>query len=235
MKTFGKLKLLTIGTLLMAGMSSCLKSSDTDFEIAPYLAHIEQDGYGKSVRFMPVMQLFGNQSIDVSFNSPVCKFENKNYIFEAVAGTNNTLLELTSSMNTPVDTVKTWTFSITAISKTEEPESASVSFSFKAKMTLGKFNVENLAYSGADNKITGEWKKVENAEEYILVYRESSGRMWLPAAKFTVVEKDDKIIANAIWNGLTKGTKVQIAVAASNGTFWSIDGYKEIVGGTDAK
>lgn len=235
MKTFGKLKLFVTGILLMASMSSCLKNSEPDFGIAPYLAYIKQDGHGGSARFMPVMQLFGNQSIEVSFNSPVCKFENKNYVFEAVAGTNNTLLELTSSLNSPVDTVKQWTCSITAISKTEEPESASVSFSFTPKKTLGEFDVESLAYSGSDNKVTGEWKKVENAEEYILVYREASNRMWLPAAKFKIVEKDGKITANAVFVGIAQGAKMQMAVAASNGTFWSIDGYKEIVGGTDAK
>lgn len=235
MKTFGKLKLLAIGVLLMAGMSSCLKSSDPGFGIAPYLAYIEQDGHGKSARFMPAMQLFGNQPIDVSLASPVCKFENNNYMFQAVAGSNNTLLELTSSMNPPVDTVKSWICSITAVSKTEEPEQASTSFSFRAKKALGEFDVESLAYSGTDSKVTGEWKKVENAEEYILVYRESSNRMWLPAAEFIVVEKDGKITANATLSGATKGATMDIAVAASNGTFWSIDGKKSITVGTDAK
>ena len=216
MKTFGKLKLLAIGVLLMAGMSSCLKSSDPGFGIAPYLAYIEQDGHGKSARFMPAMQLFGNQPIDVSLASPVCKFENNNYMFQA-------------------DTVKSWICSITAVSKTEEPEQASTSFSFRAKKALGEFDVESLAYSGTDSKVTGEWKKVENAEEYILVYRESSNRMWLPAAEFTVVEKDGKITANATLSGATKGATMDIAVAASNGTFWSIDGKKSITVGTDAK
>ena len=235
MKTFGKLKLMVIGILLMAGMSSCLKSSDPSFGIAPYLAYIVQEGHGETAEFTPAMQLYGNKPIDVSTTSPVCKFENRNYYFEPVAESNNALFELTSAMNTSVDTVKAWTCSITAISKTEEPESASISFSFTPKKVLGEFNVASLTYNGADNKVTGEWMKVDNASEYILVYRKGSRRMWLPVATFVVAEKDGKITANATLNGITKDSTMEIAVAASNGTFWSIEGRKPIIGGTDAK
>ena len=60
-------------------------------------------------------------------------------------------------------------------------------------------------------------------------------RIGLPAAEFIVVEKDGKITANATLSGATKGATMDIAVAASNGTFWSIDGKKSITVGTDAK
>lgn len=235
MKFLGKLKLFAIGVLLTTGMTSCLKSSDPDFAIVPYVAYIEQDGFGSTADFKPMIQLYGNQPIEVTMGSPVCRFEGKNFYFEAVAGMNNSLLELTSVMNSSIDTVKSWTCSITATSKTEEPETASTSFSFAPKSSLGEFEVESLAYNGADNKVTGVWNKVVNAEKYFLVYRESSSRMWLPIDEFTVVENNGKMTANATVIGLIKDAKVEIAVAASNGTFWAFDGERLIAVGTDAK
>lgn len=236
MRVLSKLKLFVAAAVVAVGMSSCLKGSDPTFQIFPSVAYIQQSGSGESVNFQPAMQLQGNMPIKAGMMTPVCKFMNQNYYFETVEGYSNYLLEMTSSMNMPVagDTIDNWAFSVEATSDSEQPAQASIQLSFPEKKPLGKFNVESMEYSADKGTITGVWNKVENAADYLLVFKKSPSNMWLASDEFTVIENDGKLTATVSIN-LEKGTPIKIGVAASNGTFWQILGTQSITGGTDAK
>ena len=197
MKTFHQLKQMAAVLLLAAGMTSCLKTSEPDFAIAPAVAYILQEGTGDNARFTPCVYLLGNKPIAHSIMSPRCEFEEKNYYFEEVSGSAGYYLEMTSPMNSPVDTVKAWTFTIKAESKveseTEKPEYAVLSTMFASAKSLGAFTADELEYK--DDKVTATWDKVENAEVYVLMYRRGTSNMWLeyPHGRFYPSEKEGRL------------------------------------------
>ncbi len=82
MKTFHFLKTMAVVLLLGAGMTSCLKTSEPNFEVAPVVAYILQEGTGENARFTPHIYLFGNKPIAHTMMSPRCKFEEKTTILK---------------------------------------------------------------------------------------------------------------------------------------------------------
>lgn len=220
--------------LLAAGMTSCLKTSDPDFAIAPAVAYILQEGTGDNARFTPYVYLMGNKPIACSMMSPRCKFEEKDYYFEEVSGSEGYYLEMTSFMNAPVDTVKTWSFSIEAKSKVEsegeQPEYAVSTFTVKSAESLGEFTADELEYK--DNKVTATWDKVKNAEVYVLMYRRGTSNMWLeyPNGRFYPSEKEGRL-TGSVSVQLLKDERFQIAIAAVNKSLLTVTS-KQFVTGT---
>ncbi len=233
MKTFHFLKTMAVVLLLGAGMTSCLKTSEPNFEVAPVVAYILQEGTGENARFTPHIYLFGNKPIAHTMMSPRCKFEEKNYYFEEVSGSAGYYLEMTSSMNSPVDTVKAWTFKIEAeskvVSETEESEYAVFSNTFTSAKSLGAFTADELEYK--DDKVTATWDKVENAECYILMYRRSASNMWLeyPNGRFYPSEKEGRL-TGTLSVQLLKDERFQIAIAAVNKSLLMVTSEKFVTG-----
>lgn len=235
MKTFHFLKTMAVVLLLGAGMTSCLKTSEPDFGIAPATVYVLQEGTGDNARFTPHVYLFGNKPIAHSLISPKCEFEGKTYYFEEISGSQGYYMEMTSSMNAgkSVDTVKTWAFKIEANSKvdseTEKAEYAVAAFTLKPAKSLGEFTADELEYK--DNKVTATWDKVENAESYILVYRRSVSNMWhpYPESRFYPNEKDGRL-TGSISVQLLKGEKFQIAIAAVNKGLLKVTSQQEVTG-----
>lgn len=221
--------------LLAAGMTSCLKTSDPDFAIAPASAYILQEGTGDNARFTPYIYLWGNKPIVCSMMSPRCKFEGNNYYFEEVSGSYGYYLEMTSSMNFFVNTIKDWTFTIEAESKveseTEQSEYAVYSDTFTSAESLGEFTADELEYE--NGRVTATWDKVENAESYILMSRRSTSNMWLPGNKFFPREEDGRLTGTVLFTN-TQVERCQIAIAAVNKSLVKITSPKFVEGTSGA-
>lgn len=230
MKTLEKLKIGVVALCMMAGMTSCFKNSDPGFAISPLSAYLVQEGTGANVRFKPAIYLAGNQPID----SATCKFEGKTYYFTPIKETRNYNMELSSWMALPVDTVRNGLCSIVAISATEEPENASIQLNFGDVKVLGEFRPENMKYDGTTNVITAEWADVENAKEYVLMYRTDDVEMWLPFEKFKVSKKDEKNMGTIEFT-IQEKQEVYVAIGATNdGSVFVISGKAKLIGGQDS-
>lgn len=229
MKTLRRVKLLAVSVFIILGMSSCLKKSDPDFALGMRYAYILQKGSGSMVEYYPAIQLTSNMVM----KSASCKFENKKFYFEQVDGMGGYLMELTSSMNIGVDTIENWTCTINATSATEQPEGATLQFTFAEVKTLGNFKVKELKYTASDNKITAKWNKVTNATDYYLVIKQKPSKMWTPVAKFSPSGDGDDLTGTINLTSTEKGTIYYLAIAAINKSVWNVEGACSIVGGED--
>lgn len=229
MKTLGKLKLLTVSAFIVLGMSSCLKVSDPDFGVGLNIAYIQQRGTGEQATFMPMIQIQGNKPI----KSATAKFEDLTYYFEPVENTGNYFMELTSFVNSPVDTVKNWSCSISATSVDETPESYSSQFTFATVETLGDFEVTAFQFTGFDGKITCKFNQVVNATNYYAMLMLEGSNMWIPVADISTSGTEAELTGICSLN-LTKDTQYNIAIAAANKTFLKITNPVTITGGKDS-
>lgn len=213
MKTLGKLKLLTVSALLVLGMSSCLKTSDPDFQFGISPAYVLQTGTGDAAKFRPVMRLYAYEafaSATIKYTPANDKIDVQSYDF--IKGANTAERWLGGLWSTPVsDSIPNGTFAITASNLEGKLASASVLVSLDKK--LGEIKSE-ISYTAAKG-VAAKWEKVDNASTYALLYKTKDMEDW---ALLNWAEGATSTSTSGTYNGnVEKGTEMKIAVGAYYG------------------
>lgn len=214
MKTLKKFQLFTITVLLIAGMSSCLKS-EQEFQIQTqgYLTQTNT-GSGESVssKFIPSITIAGNEVIAKA----TAKSGIESFSFSHITNVAQNYMDMDTRYYSN-DSIPADPFTITAYNV--DNEVATAVLSFKGLKKLGSFEVKNIKYTKG-NGITAEWTKSENATGYCVAARlEEEGGTWV------YYTWDDQTTSSStsgtFRNGnsyLQNGKKYRIAVVAlSNG------------------
>lgn len=221
MKALTNLKLCALALVLTAGMTSCLKTSDPAFGVGADVAYIEQMGTGNDAEFKPVLRIYSNYPMA----SATCTFEGKTYYFTDIPTTGESyydFMELDYYLSTSVDTVTSGRCVITAVSAEDEPHTVSTQISFSLAKPLGEFNVESLEYDATQQLVTGKWNKVENATDYVLMYRQSPSETWVPyTSYFNDKVEGDQVTATLSFS-IKSDTTLDVAVAAVSGAYLMI-------------
>lgn len=229
MRTLSKLKLMVIATIITLGMSSCLKTENS-FVIYPALAYVLQDANDE---YQLQIQIYGNEPI-ASANAT---FDSKTYSFSAVSGSQNYYMRLNSSYALPLDSIAGGICQITASNAEGETAVSQIEFRSTEKV-IGEVTLTELSYDGDANSVTATWEKVENAEQYYLLFRERSSsyleeNMWIPYSEVRYSDKDGNL-TTTLSIPLTKDVNYEIAIGATNGTTLRVsDRILRVVGGTD--
>lgn len=222
MKTLMNLKLFAMSLLLWAGMTSCLKSSDPDFMVVPDVAYLEQTGSGDNARYYPVVRIVGNYAIQKA----TCSFEGMPGTFSPIF---NNSYYMECEFPTPVSTLTTGVFSISATSAEEQPRSASYQFTFNTSEQLGYFDVDGtLQYDEQKQTITGTWSESENATAYVLMYQMGHSQIFVPYGEFNYTTEDGKVTGSIPFSVQGSDGTCQIAVAAVNDSAFLIKGIRSL-------
>ncbi len=220
MKKLGKIKLLAVSVLIMLGMSSCLKNSDPDFAIGANPCFILQEGTNN---FRPVMRVYAFESIQsISLKyTPAGELPNQSYMFSAADQTKTQwwLSDIYGSSSS--NEIPNGTFTITASNLESQPASLSIPVDIDKK--LGELNFKNFAYTVNDG-ITAELDKVENATDYVLMFKFKDQGDWL----FTSISVNSEGAENSpvkvsltpskltsLFGNLEKGTTMTVAIGAA--------------------
>lgn len=206
MKTLGKLKLLTVSALLVLGMSSCLKSSDPEFQFGASPAYILQTGTGDNAKFQPVMRIYAYEafaSTSVKFTPANDKIQAGPFIF--IDGNNAGEKWLSTSYS---DSIPNGTYTVTA--SNQEGKTATLSAIASLNKKLGEIK-STISYTAA-NGVKAEWEKVENATNYYLMYSTSDMKGW---SYWNFSEGyGENLTSGTFKANIESGTKLQIAVGA---------------------
>lgn len=210
MKTLGKLKLLTVSALLVLGMSSCLKTSDPEFQFGASPAYILQTGTGDNAKFQPVMRIYAYEAFanaSVTFTPANDKIQAGPFTF--IAGNNAGEKWLSTSYGIGAsDSIPNGTYTVTA--SNQEGKTATLSALASLSKKLGEIE-STISYTAA-NGVKAEWKKVENATRYYLMYRTSDMKGW---AYWEFSENNGENMTAGTFNAnIESGTKLDIAVGA---------------------
>lgn len=235
MKTLGKLKLLTVSALLVLGMSSCLKTSDPEFQFGASPAYILQTGTGDNAKFQPVMRIYAYEAFanaSVTFTPANDKIQAGPFTF--IAGNNAGEKWLSTSYGIGAsDSIPNGTYTVTA--SNQEGKTATLSALASLSKKLGEIE-STISYTAA-NGVKAEWKKVENATNYYLMYRTTDMKGW---AYWSFSKIDEDKLSGTFNENIASGTELQIAVGACcTGGSYSMPLFRcgtpiEITWGTDS-
>lgn len=209
MKTLGKLKLLTVSALLVLGMSSCLKTSDPEFQFGASPAYILQTGTGDNAKFQPVMRIYAYEAFanaSVTFKPANDKIQAGPFTF--IAGNNAGEKWLSTSYGTGAsDSIPNGTYTVTA--SNQEGKTATLSALASLSKKLGEIE-STISYTAA-NGVKAEWKKVDNATHYYLMYRTSDMKGW---SYWSFSKIDEDKLSGTFNENIASGTELRIAVGA---------------------
>lgn len=172
MKTFGKIKLLLLFATIALGMTSCLKSSDPEFQFGISPLYILQTKDGEKDQFRPVMRIYAYEAIknaSVKYTPANDKINAGNYRF--VAGNVQTEKWLYGMLS---DSIPNGNYLLVA--SNQEDKQASLTILADINKKLGA--VESTITYNVNDGIKAEWKKVDNATNYCLLYRTSEMQDW---------------------------------------------------------
>lgn len=206
MKTFGKIKLFALSATLFLGMTSCLKSSDPQFQFGVNPMYIFQTGEGESASFQPVMRIYAYEALknaSVKYTPANDKINAGSYYF--MPGSVQTERWLSGI---PSDSIPNGTYLLVA--SNQEDEQASLTILADINKKLGAIESE-LTYS-VNTGIKATWEKVDNATNYCLLYRTDSMKDW---ALLNWNEGTSSSLKEGTCNpNIENGTQVTFAVGA---------------------
>lgn len=217
MRTLGKFKLLAVSALIVLGMSSCLKNSDPDFAIGANPCFILQEGAND---FRPVMRVYAYESIQsasVKYTPSPDTLEKKSYYLSAADQAKTQWWLSAGYGSSSSREIPNGTFTVTASNLENQPASLSIPVSIDKK--LGELNFKKLTYTANDG-ITAEFDKVENATDYVLMFKFEEQKDWL-FTSISVGTENTSVTASltpakltGLFGNLEKGTIMTVAIGA---------------------